>query len=42
MVNMKLYSFTFIPQKMIFSYLLLIQVIFTADEVFLYGSYEKN
>lgn len=40
MVNIKLYSFTFIPQK-IFSYLLLIQVIFTADEVFLYGSYEK-
>lgn len=42
MVNIKLYSFTFIPQKMIFSYLLLIQVIFTADEVFLYGSYEKK
>lgn len=42
MVNIKLYSFTFISQKMIFSYLLLIQVIFTADEVFLYGSYERN
>lgn len=36
MVNIKLYSFTFIFQKMIFFYLLLIQVIFTADVVFLY------